>query len=104
MKKTLLAILLVISSTSMAQVTTPTLTCAGRGVPFTVKFDGMTTKVTFKGWTYTANYSRGFVGDSGERWSNYKNTEIEVSTTWPIDNYVAVYNQWHEVIGSAFCR
>ena len=92
MKKPIIVLaLLMISFKSFAQVKSPLLNCVDplkNNFQFTVIFNGQNATVVLKGWTYNLKYNRAWVSSRGERWSEYKNQEIIVGTTFPFDKYV----------------
>ena len=82
-----------ISTTQVsAQVSTNRLTCLDEtnGISFNVHFQGKQVILHMKGYTYHLLYYSAFVSKKGERWSVYRNPEIEVFTTIPYDRYVAI--------------
>jgi hypothetical protein len=96
MKKLTVAILMALTFNSYAQMESPLLICEpdkvdNYGFSFTAKFDDKTATVSFKGWTYSLPYSRASVSTTGERWAEYGNTELRVTTNYPLKKFVAIF-------------
>jgi hypothetical protein len=91
-RTTLSAALLLLSLNVSAQVTSPLMTCGGAisGAPITVKFNGQTASVSFDGRTHTTTFDRAWLGDKGKRWSRYRNAELTLSTTFPLDKWIDI--------------
>jgi hypothetical protein len=107
-RNTLSAAMLLLSLNVSAQVTSPLLNCVDilkKNFQFTAIFNGQTATVTFKGWTYDLRFTDGSVSPDGERWSYYKNKEIEVGTTFPLDKYVTVHSlRPRSPIARSYCK
>jgi hypothetical protein len=107
-RNTLSAAMLLLSLNVSAQVTSPQLNCVDSlkdNFQFTAKFNGQTATVSFKGWTYDLSFKGAWVSPQGERWSDYENKEIKVSTTFPFDKYVDIETaRPRSTIASSHCQ
>ena len=76
-----------------AQVSSNQMECFDekRRIGYTVHFRDNFVTLELKGSAYRLPHVNSYVSHSGVRWSVYKNSEIEVSTTIPYDRYVALY-------------
>ena len=76
----------------LAQVSSSPMKCTDtiKNISFSVHFKGGEVLLELKSNVYRIPYEYSFVSRTGERWSVYRNREIDVSTTLPYDKYVDV--------------
>lgn len=75
-----------------AQLVTKVLTCGPvySGFPFTIEFKGESAILNFKDETYALRFIRAWQTTQGEKWVDYGNPELVVSSSWPVEPYVAI--------------
>jgi hypothetical protein len=87
---TLLA--LVCATQAQAQLTSPLIGCGPvfAGSSFTVEFKGDTATLNYKDDVHTLKFVRQWQTTQGEKWVDYHNKELVLSTSWPGEPYVAI--------------
>lgn len=92
MKKSILALSLLTGLSAYAQLNSKQLTCGPvfSGFPFTIQFNGTTATLNFKDDTHQLRFDRAWQTTQGEKWTDYLNDELVVSTSWPEEPYVAI--------------
>ena len=75
-----------------AQLISPELGCGPvfSGFEFTIQFNGPSAVLKFNGDDHQLHFGRAWETIQGEKWTDYVNEELIVSTNWPHDPYVAV--------------
>ncbi len=83
---------MVLGLSAQAQLHTQPLSCGPvfSGFPFTVQFKGETASLTFKDETYELRFDRAWQTIQGEKWNDYRNDELVLSSSWPEEPYVAI--------------
>ena len=92
MKKIVLTLPLALCLSAQAQIATKQLTCGPvySGFPFTVQFNGATAMLSFKDEAYQLQFDRAWKTTMGDTWTDYRNDELVVTTSWPEEPYVAI--------------
>ena len=77
---------------AQAQLTSPLLGCGPvfSGFSFTIQYSGPTAKLSFNGDDHNLQFVREWQTTQGEKWVDYQNKELIVSTSWPGEPYVAI--------------
>jgi hypothetical protein len=91
----------------VAQVSSNRMTCfdSVSNIGFNVHFQDSVVILELKGHTYRILYNNSYVSRRGERWSEYVNREIRVSTTLPYDKWVALWTvSSNENIAATYCK
>lgn len=75
-----------------AQLTSAELACGPvfSGFTFTIQFKGSTAILNFNGDSHQLQFGRAWQTTQGEKWTDYVNDELIVSTSWPEEPYVAI--------------
>ena len=87
---TLLA--LVFATQAQAQLISPLIGCGPvfAGSSFTVQFKGETAILDYKDDVHSMKFVREWQTTQGEKWVDYQNKELVLSTSWPGEPYVAI--------------
>ena len=77
---------------AQAQLTSPWIGCGPvfAGSPFTVQFKGDTATLNYKDDVHSLKFVREWQTTQGEKWVDYQNKELVLSTSWPGEPYVAI--------------
>lgn len=92
MNKIVLTLSLALCLSAKAQISTKQLTCGPvfSGFPFTVQFNGASATLSFKDETYQLQFDRSWKNTMGDTWTDYRNAELLLSTSWPEEPYAAI--------------
>lgn len=92
MKKTICCMLFCFWNLAQAQLQSKPLTCGPvfSGFPFTIQFKGDSADLQFKDDSHQLRFDRAWQTTQGEKWHDYVNDELVVSTSWPDEPYVAI--------------
>ena len=92
MKKAMWCLLWCLAGQAHAQLTTKELGCGPvfSGTSFTIQFNGPSAVLKMNDETHQLRFSRAWQTTMGEKWNDYVNEELVVSTSWPDEPYVAV--------------
>ena len=77
---------------AQAQLTSPLIGCGPvfAGSSFTVQFTGETATLNYKDDVHSLKFVREWQTTQGEKWVDYQNKELVLSTSWPGEPYVAI--------------
>lgn len=92
LKHSLLFLGLLLNGHAHAQLTSKELGCGPvfSGFTFTIQFNGPDAVLKFNGDTYSLRFGRAWQTTQGEKWNDYVNDDLIVSTSWPEEPYVAI--------------
>lgn len=92
MKKQFWCSILLLAGQVHAQLISKELACGPvfSGVPFTIQFNGPTAALNLNGDQQALRFGRNWQTTQGEKWTDYVNDELVVSTSWPDEPYVAI--------------
>ena len=90
--KTMLLCALGLSTQAQAQLTSPLLGCGPvfAGASFTVQYNGQVAVLNYKDETHSLQFVREWQTTQGEKWVDYQNKSLVVTTSWPLEPYVAI--------------
>ena len=83
---------LIFTAQAQAQLNSPLIGCGPvfAGSPFTVQFKGDTATLNYKDDVHSLKFVREWQTTQGEKWVDYQNKELVLSTSWPGEPYVAI--------------
>jgi len=91
-KTSLLLALLTVTSISNAQLTSPALSCGPvfSGASFTIQYNGQQALLRLHDEEHLLQFVREWQTTMGDRWVDYQDKKMVVSTSWPAEPYVAI--------------
>lgn len=83
---------LIFTSQVHAQLNSPLIGCGPvfAGSTFTVQFKGESALLNYKDDVHQLQFVRAWTTTQGEKWVDYQNKELILSTSWPKEPYVAI--------------
>ena len=104
-----------IATSASAQVASGSFRCVGpaygvshnpglQDINWTVKFYGKHAEVSMNAHTYRIQFSGARVSVLGLRWSEYRNSEIFITTTVPLDTFIVIKTADDALISAAECQ
>ena len=92
LKNTLCCLAFLLIGPSNAQLLSKELACGPvfSGFTFNIQFNGPTAVLKFDGDTHLLQFQRAWQTTQGEKWTDYVNEALLVSTSWPEEPYVAI--------------
>ena len=92
LKHTLGCLAFLFAGQSHAQLVSKELSCGPvfSGFTFNIQFNGPTAVLKFDGDTHQLQFDRAWQTMQDEKWTDYVNGSLVISTSWPDEPYVAI--------------